>query len=142
MTDFNYASEYLKRVGILEWHIKRDKERLEELEASAYSVRAMSYDNSKVQTSMTDVIADKAIALTDLRQKIADEIIESELTKDEIIRTVNSLENEQSERILYLRYIRQLNFYDIADEMSYSLRMVHRIHSKALSELNEMLTAK
>ena len=43
------------------------------------------------------------------------------------------MENEDEQRVLRLRYIRGLKWEEVAVEMGYSWKQIHRIHSSALT---------
>ena len=135
----NLAKQYLKRIWGLEGRIKRDTERLESLRAAADGVKAITYDGDRVQTSPADTMCERISKLVDLEKKLESEIILLEQTKTEILSTIHSLEDEQAEQVLYLRYLHHKNLYEISDTMGYTLRQLHRIHSRALNKLNKTL---
>lgn len=126
------AKQYLKRIWYLEGRVRRDKERLEALRASADGMKAIVYDADKVQSSPADTMSERVGALVDLQRKLVSEIVELEEAKSEIQSAIHTLDNEPMEQLLYLRYLKHMNFYDIAAEMDYSLRQVHYIHGRAL----------
>ena len=133
----NSAKQYLKRIWYLEGRIKRDRERLDSLRMAADGVKGIVYDADKVQTSPADTMSERVGALVDLQRKLVSEIVELEETKSEILNVIHSLDNETMEQMLYLRYLKHMNFYDIAAEMGYSLRQVHYIHGKALKQMDK-----
>ncbi len=51
----------------------------------------------------------------------------------EISRQIKSLSNEKERDVLYYRYIKGLNWWEIAEKMGYSERQIHRYHGKALA---------
>ena len=126
------AKQYLKRIWYLEGRIKRDKERLETLRMAADGVKGIVYDADKVQTSPADTMSERIGALVDLQRKLVSEIVELEETKSDVLNVIHSLDNEAMEQLLYLRYLKRMNFYDIAAEMEYSLSGLHKLHGRAL----------
>lgn len=58
--------------------------------------------------------------------------------RDKLIKRIHAIENPDHEFILELRYINGLTWEEIADEMGYSVRHVHRLHEKALEEFADM----
>lgn len=46
---------------------------------------------------------------------------------------IRGMENEDEQRVLRLRYIRGLKWEEVAVEMGYSWKQIHRIHSSALT---------
>ena len=131
------ASQYLNQIATLETRTQRDRERLEELRATS-GISSLRY-GCKVQTSRTDILGDHAAEVIDLEQKYVDDIVELETAKSETLNIIHTLDDEPCEQLLYLRYIRQLNFYEISDSMSFSLSYLHRLHNKALRTFQKRL---
>lgn len=126
------AKQYLKRIWYLEGRAKRIKEHIEHLRASVDGVKGIVYDADKVQTSPVDTMSERVGALVDLERRFADTIVELERTRSEVLDTIHTLDNEPMEQMLYLRYLKHMNFYDIAAEMEYSLSGLHKLHGRAL----------
>lgn len=133
----NSAKQYLKRIWYLEGRIKRDKERLDSLRMAADGVKGIVYDADKVQTSPADTMSERIGALVDLQRKLVSEIVELEETKSEVLSVIHTLDDEPMEQLLYLRYLLHRNFYEISEEMGYTLRQLHRIHGRALRLIEE-----
>lgn len=133
------AKQYLKQIKILNGRIARNKERIKSLRESADGLRGIAYDGIKVQTSPTDSISEKIGELVELERKTVEQIIKLEKLKTDITDTINSLDYEAGARMLYLRYVEDFDFYDIAEELGYSLRQTHRVHGKALQLMNEKM---
>lgn len=51
----------------------------------------------------------------------------------EIVRQIKRLKNENEIDVLFYRYIKGLDWWDIADKMHYSERWVHKLHGRALA---------
>ena len=133
------AKQYLKRIWYLEGRVKRDKERLETLRMAADGVKGIVYDADKVQTSPADTMSERVGALVDLQRKLVSEIVELEETKSEVLSVIHTLDDEPMEQLLYLRYLLHRNFYEISEEMNYSLRQLHKLHGRALRMIEEKL---
>lgn len=56
-------------------------------------------------------------------------------TYTEIRKCIEKIENENEKDILFYRYIKGMDWIDIAEEMMYSERQVMRYHGKALEDL-------
>ena len=56
--------------------------------------------------------------------------------RDKLIKRIHAIDNPD---ILELRYINDLTMEEIADEMGYSVRHVHRLHEKALEEFADIM---
>lgn len=53
---------------------------------------------------------------------------------DTLHEQIEQLEDENQKTVLVLRYLRNMTWEEIAEEMLYSYRTVHRIHGKALEK--------
>ena len=49
-----------------------------------------------------------------------------------IVRQIKRLRSENEKDVLFYRYIRGMDWWEIAEKMSYSERLIHKIHGKAL----------
>lgn len=49
-----------------------------------------------------------------------------------IVRQIKRLRSENEKDVLFYRYIRGMDWWEIAEKMSYSERWIHKIHGKAL----------
>ena len=131
------AKQYLKRIWFLEGRVKREKERIATLRAVLTGMKGIAYDADKVQTSPSDPMSEKVGALVDLERKTMADIVALEEMKSETLSVIHTLDDELMEQLLYLRYLHHKNFYEISAEMNYSLRQLHKLHSKALREIEE-----
>ena len=55
------------------------------------------------------------------------------LTYQDIARRIKRLKSRNEDDVLFYRYIKGMEWYEIAETMSYSERQIHRIHGKALA---------
>ena len=72
----------------------------------------------------------------DLDQMIHDLIEERYLrirTYQQIARQIKKFRSENEKDVLFYRYIKGLDWWEIAEKMGYSERQVHRFHGKALA---------
>lgn len=53
-------------------------------------------------------------------------------TYQQIVRQIKRMKSENEKDVLFYRYIRGLDWWEIAEKMKYSERWVHKIHGKAL----------
>ena len=51
----------------------------------------------------------------------------------EIVGRIKKLKSENEKDVLFYRYIRGMDWWEIAEKMSYTERWVHKIHGKALA---------
>lgn len=54
-------------------------------------------------------------------------------TYQQIVRQIKRMKSENEKDVLFYRYIRGLDWWEIAEKMKYSERWIHKIHGKALS---------
>lgn len=140
MNKVQMAKSYLRQIRILELRIKQDKDRLETLRANLGGCIGISYDRERVQTPPKDSLSEEIAALVDLEQKIVSDTVTFEKKRNEIVQMIRMLNDAACEEVLYLRWVCQLDFSSISEQMSYSLRQVHKIHSKALTMLARFLS--
>lgn len=55
---------------------------------------------------------------------------------ERIEKAISNLEDEQEREVLLYRYIKGLDWQEIAEKMAYSKRQIHRFHGRALEHLN------
>lgn len=134
------AERFLKRAWAYESKIQRDREKLDTLKASAYSVSGTAYSD-RVQTSLEDRMSTKIGAIADLKSQLIDDIVTCEEIKSEILNQIHTLDDEPMEQVLYLRYVRCESYYTISEETGYSLRNLHRLHNEAVAALDRKLSA-
>ena len=72
------------------------------------------------------------LAIGDMSNAIAHEIMELCRIKREVNEAINSVEDVRLRRILELRYRLYLSWDAIAKETGYTIRNVHELHGKAL----------
>ena len=133
------AKQYLRQIRIIEGRIRRNTNRLRSLRASSDGMRAITYDGIKVQSSPEDSMSEKIGEIVDLENQTKAEIIKLEKKKSEITGKIHTIGYEEGESVLFMRWVEGMNFYDIAEQMHYSMRQVHNIHGRALQMLGERL---
>ena len=131
--------QYLKQVYKLNEKIKDKQERINYLKSMSTSIGAIDYSKDKIQTSLS---ADASFT-NQIMQIIK---VEKELEKDknrmkelfvEISRTIDQVENVNEMLVLSKRYLFMKSWEQIAEEMNYSVRQIHRIHSEALKHVTK-----
>lgn len=120
------AEQELERIKTLEGRIQRNEGRLDALREAAANIRSIGSREAISQ-------------LADLEAGTKRDIAKLERTRDTLCSMISSIDDETCREVLLLRYVRCLNFYEISDQMSYSLGMVHRIRRKALKLMQQRL---
>lgn len=131
------AKEYLKQIEWKRMLIERDNERLKELREITVTLRGVSYDTDRVQTSTHSGVMFGVEKLTDMEKKLHKEIMQYLKLSDRIIAQINGLGNMQYSQVLYLRYVDCLRWENIADRMGIGKRGVFKVHGRALKMFSE-----
>lgn len=76
-----------------------------------------------------------AAELREKEDKLYYEGVEQVKTYNDISGRIKELEDEDERDVLFYRYIKGLEWWEIARDMDYSLRQIHRVHGKALGHL-------
>lgn len=114
---------------------------LEQMYTLATNV-TVSTDNERVQTSGSkDKVGDTVSKIVDLQNEINNMIDEFVDKKQEIIKTIEKLSNADEYDVLHKHYIQNKNWVQIAEDMSYSYQGIHKIHNRALKEVQMILNS-
>lgn len=84
-------------------------------------------------------LSDYAAKLDELEKKLIKARHERIVIYTDIFDILENVENESYKELLAYRYLRGYTWERIADEMKYSVAQIHRIHNKALKELEMIL---
>ena len=82
-------------------------------------------------SSQTDLSA-YAATLDEMIEELKQERLKRAKLRRQIERDISALKNEDEQKVLRLRYIKGLKWEEIAAEMNYSYKWIHKIHGKAL----------
>lgn len=134
------AKEYLNQIKKLDVLINIKKEELEELRAKAEG-GSIRYDGDGSKTTSRDVHKQERLYLDiiELEEKINKKIVELANKKQEVLDTIDKLDSHDEIKVLYLRYFKYLKWEEIAVSMNYSYMHVHRIHGKALENIQSLI---
>ena len=136
------AKEYLNQISELDNEIKRKQQRCRTLRDVAMNT-SVNNSNDAVQTTRDKNPLEKILAkVIDLDREIeADEARLVDL-KAEVWEQLDKLTDETQKRILWLRYADRRPWRYIASEVHFTSRYVHKLHVKALDELDEIVKNK
>lgn len=126
------VKEYLKQIQYKRHLIERGNERVKEIREMTITLRGVSYDSDKVQTSTHGGITAGIEKLADMENKLNKEILRYLELSGKIIDQINRLEDLQCSEILYLRYVDCLRWEEIACKMHIGIRGVYKAHGRAL----------
>lgn len=128
------ARQYLKQAYRLNERIKDKEERIADLKEAAISVSAIDYSKDKIQnTTQGDALYVNQIAqIIELEKKLNDDLQKLKRLKVEISQAIDAVDDVNCSLVLSKRYILMKSWEQIAEEMTYSVSQILRIHEKAL----------
>ena len=130
------TKEELKEHIRLKQEIADLKENIEKLRLQAQSISATRITGAPAGSGSPDKIADNLARVDNLIQHYQQKIERLLIQQKRIEEAIESL--PASERLLMrYRYIDGLDWIDVAANMNYSWRHMHRIHSKILKKLKD-----
>jgi RNA polymerase sigma factor (sigma-70 family) len=104
------------------------------LQATLPSVQgdAVRVQSTKAKDPIADVVAEYIDAMGTLKP-----LLESRIYQREQIEAMIDKLNQREQRLIRLRYIEGKTFEEIAVDMCYSWKQVHRIHGETLQKMSE-----
>lgn len=130
------AKEYLKQIEYDRALIRRGHERLIELSSLTTSLKGVSFDRDKVQTSGGNGM-DSIDRIIDLEIKLRAMVYRYIELSERIIGQINDLGDVRASELLYLRYVGLLRWEEIAVKMNMGIRGVYKAHGRALAMFAE-----
>jgi len=132
------AKEYLRQIRKLDIKINQRIKEQGELRSRMFSIGGSSTDSVRVQESREgDKLSNAVSEYLDMEAEIDAMIDDLVNAKHRIIGEIQSLEDERYMQILYMRYVEYKHFYEIADELHYSLEHTIRLHGWALVQFEK-----
>ena len=127
------AKEYLQQAYRLNELIDSDAQELERLRELAGRVGGTNF-GERVQTSRS---ADPPFVrylgdIIEMKDKLQKELYELVVLKKQILSALEKMSNRDERLLLKYRYMDNVSWEKIAENLSVSMRTVHRIHSSAL----------
>ena len=134
------SKEYLSQIKDLEVRIKNKKRDLEQLKEMAVSLGGFNY-KERVQTSKEsgDMIGENIARIIELENEISKDIIKLMELKQKISNTIDEVEKTECYEVLYQRYVLCKRFEEIATDMKYDIRQIHRFHGEGLKEIENVI---
>ena len=134
------AKQFLRSYQRAKTKLQLIENQIEEIK-NILGISGISYDAVKIKSSPAEeTTSGKIIILAEIKQQ-AEEI---RTTAIEMVETVNKvIEQVGDDRyriLLSLRYIKCLGWEQIADEMGYGVRHIHKLHSGALLEVESIIS--
>lgn len=133
------TKEFLKEAYILDKRLQDKKDELENIRSLATSIGSPSF-SEKRGSGTNDKVGNMVSTMLDLVDEIVLQTTELLRKKYDIALLIQKVNNEESKRILELRYIKYLEWEVIADEMGFSRVHTIRIHNKGIEQMNNFNT--
>lgn len=130
-TENELKKEYLKTYREHVRRITRIEEEIKELREMRTSM-AINNDGMPKTSKQTDLSGSFA-AEEEMIEKLKEERTERIKAYKEVVRRIKMLKSEYEQDVLFYRYIRGLEWYEVAEKLHYSERWVHKIHGRALA---------
>lgn len=138
LTPMQKAYRYMYRVQNIDNLISRKQEQVNNLRSLATSTQRND-DTERVQSSGSeDKVGKYCAKIVDLCAEINCDIDKLVDTKRQVIKTIDSLENNYQREVLYYRYLENLDFKTISIEMEISEIKVYRLHKAGMLEISKM----
>lgn len=131
------VKEYLKQIEWKRRLVERGYDRVKELREITVTLRGVSYDTDRVQSSSHSGVMTGIEKLADMEEKLNKEIFKYVELSNRIIDQINGLDDLQCSELLYLRYVECLRWEEIACKMHIGIRGVYKAHGRALRLFGE-----
>ncbi len=129
--------KYLNRA----FKLTKVKQRLErEYKQKLKEMDSISVSCEEIKASrITSKVENKAIDLVSLKKEIDLHNVKIEEVKREIACVIDKLEDDTLKNLLRLRYLEFRKWREVEYILNYSEQHIHRLHNKALKEINKFL---
>lgn len=130
-TENERKKEYLRGYRECVRRIQRIESDLEEIKIMK-RYPSMSNDGMPHGTNNSD-LSDYAAGLDKFERELVKERYLRITSYTEISEQINLLKSQKESDVLHYRYIKGLDWWEIAEKMNYTERWIHKIHGKALA---------
>lgn len=127
--------KYLKRYINLDREIDRKLEEVSRLRSKLTRVTQVLTAEPRGGGTIYGKTEEIIAKIVDLENEIDADIDRLISIRDNIKAVIEAVENDRERLLLQYRYLDGWTFEKIAVEMNYSWRQIHRLHSKALTNL-------
>lgn len=131
-TENEKKKEYLRSYLVHVRRIRRLDAEIDELREMKMAVSVKANDgmpHGGEQRDLSNYVAE----LDEMIQNCIDERCWRIKTYQQIARQIKRLRSENEKDVLFYRYIKGLDWWEIAEQMKYSQRHITRLHGKALA---------
>ena len=136
------VKEYLGQAYRLDQRINSKLEQVASLNELATKCTSTLTGMPRNPNRGTSTMADAVGKIVDLQAEINRDIDRLVDLKREMVTLIKAVSNPEYQTLLELRYLCFKTWEQIAAEMGYELRWLHRLHGKALGEAEKLLHQK
>lgn len=130
------VKEFLGQAYLLDKRIQSDTKELEELQLMRGSISSPGFEEHFNATKNTEAPYIRTIEkMYELEQKILEEMDLLMQLKGQIREVISEVEQPEYKMLLKLRYIHNMTWSAIGDELSADGRTVQRWHNKAIAKI-------
>ena len=133
------AKEYLSQAHRFDQRVSNKLMLIESLRSMTQKVTSSHKENVVNYTHDVTSLENTIIRLMEAEAELNKQIDALVDLKREILLNLSALENIDLELVLMKRYLHFLSWEEIAQEMGFSVRWVHSLHTRALTELDVVL---
>ena len=134
--DNNEKKKYLNRYRDSGRKIINLHEELKALREIKQSAKVQQLSDMPKGSIRQQDLSDVLVGIEKLQKRIDDEIIKSVNVRLDIENTLLNVSDAQEARVLRLRYIELMKWEEICVQMNYSWKGIHKVHGRALKNLN------
>lgn len=132
------AKEYLREYRRVTRRVNQIDEEIQRLRAERDSITVKA-DGMPSGSGISDRVARLAVKIADKETEYIARREELLQMRTEVVETILAVADDKQSQLLYLRYIKGMKWEEIADEMGYYLRHIHRIHGHALPAVQKII---
>lgn len=137
------AKEYLLQIHDLDTEIRQDIQELERLETEAENVKAIRYDQDRVDASPEgDALMNAVIKIIEYKERIGEKKLILIAKRLEIINQIQELENKAYSDLLFRRYVNQESLQSIAHNYGRKKKTIDNMHGRALAAFSDQFFEK
>lgn len=129
------GKEYLLQARYLDERIHSKIQQIESLNDLATSCSAVISDMPRNPNQGGNKMADAVIKIVFLQEELNQDINALVDLKHEIMGVIKAVPNVEYQTLLEKRYLCFITWEQIAVDMGYELRYIHKLHGKALEEV-------
>ena len=135
--------EYLYQLFTLDQQIQSHRQELYTLRSLSKDLISMPYEHlSPTNRPADEKTIDVLSKILSLEKQILQEIDQRITLQTDIHTAIERVSDGKERLLLRYRYIDFLKWEEIADKMNFSLRNIHRLHSRALNGLQAVISGR